>query len=276
MEQFLARVFHAGLIIGPAGSGKATLARHIASQLVGLDIRTFENYPYIQTIAPIDNKAIPIESIRELQHFMALKIPGSDGSKTSRIAIIEDAHLMSIEAQNALLKTLEEPPEGTVLLLTAATTESMLPTIQSRVQAIHIVPPAIADVKQYFSGQFDDGAIERAILVSGGLPGLTHALLTANDDHPLVQATAQARQLLQAKAYERLTLVDILSKQKQQTQDVLFILGQMSRMALMRMPAGNPAVKRWQSILRASHEASGQLRHNTQAKLVLTRLMLEL
>lgn len=275
LDQFVSRSFHAGLLVGPAGSGKAVLSRTLAARLAGLDDAAFAKHPYVRIIAPIDNKAIPIESIRELQHFMTLKIPGSADTGVARIAIIEDAHLLTVEAQNALLKTLEEPPADTALLLTSSSPEALLPTIRSRTQTVQVVPPALDDVKRYFTATYAEADVDRALMLSGGLPGLTDALLADSESHPLFEATVQARGLLQASAYERLAQVDSLSKQKQLSLDTLFILGQMARMALMRQPnSASAAAKRWQSILKASYTASDQLRRNAQAKLVLTNLML--
>jgi phosphatidylinositol kinase/protein kinase (PI-3 family) len=114
-------------------------------------------------------------------------------------------------------------------------------------------------------------------MLSGHLPGLTQALLTHEEEHPLHEATQQARTLLQSSAYERLLLVDALSKQRELCLNILSILSQMARMALMRSPdAANKSTERWQKVLKASFEAEEQLRHNTATKLVLMRLMLEL
>ncbi|MDB5181594.1 MAG: dnaX 1, partial [Candidatus Saccharibacteria bacterium] len=140
LQRCINRPPHAMLLVAPAGSGKASTARYLAAGILALDKAGYEKYPYITVISPKDGKAIPIESIRELQHFMALRIPGQ--RDVGRLVIIEDAQLMTREAQNALLKTLEEPPEGTVLILTATSTEALLPTIQSRVSLLQLVPPA--------------------------------------------------------------------------------------------------------------------------------------
>jgi DNA polymerase-3 subunit delta' len=214
LQQYLGRTTHAILLVGPPGSGKRATAQYVAAGLLGKTPQALELYPYLTTIAPVDGKAIPIDSVRELQKFMTLKIPGS-GEGISRLAIIEDAHLMTTEAQNALLKTLEEPPLDTVLIMTATSPEALLKTIRSRVRALHVIVPPIESLTLHFQKQnFSDQDIQKALLVSGGLPGLTTALLTAQETHPLYEATQQARTLLQAKAYDRLLLVDGLSKQK--------------------------------------------------------------
>jgi hypothetical protein len=279
IRSIIKRPVHAILITGLSGSGKSELGRRLAAQLLRIEPDNLELYPYIKTIAPIDGKAIPIESIRELQHFLALKIPGAPG--ISRVVIIEDAQLLTTEAQNALLKMLEEPPADTVLLLTAVSTEALLPTIQSRVRVLQALSPGPDKLKLHFASDgYSAANIDKALMLSGGLPGLTYALLAEDTSHPLFEATVQARKLLQASAYERLAAVDALSKDKQLSQNVTFILGEMSRMALARSASGSntgsagAASTRWSRILRASYEAQQQLRTNVQTKLILINLML--
>ena len=112
-------------------------------------------------------------------------------------------------------------------------------------------------------------------MLSGGLPGLTTLLLEQQVDHPLVLAVTHARGILQSKSYERLLLVDSLSKQKQLCQDTVYVLEQMARMSLL-VSTDPKTIARWQRILRAAYDATSQLRHNAQTKLILTKLMLEI
>lgn len=276
VQRYISNPAQAVLLTGPSGSGKLSLARYMAAEVLKKPAEKLEKYPHYRLISPIDGKAIPIEAIRKLQHFTTLKIPGTAGNNDQvvRAVIIESANLMTTEAQNALLKLLEEPPLGTVFILTATSKDAVLPTIYSRTRSIQVVPPSIEDLTQHFASQFPSSAIEKIVVITGGLPGLTYALLEQPESHPLYEATIQARKLLQSTAYERLLLVDTLSKQKQLAIDTVFIIGQMARMALQR--STGPAAKRWQSILKASYQADKRLGTNTQAKLVLMQLMLEM
>jgi len=184
---------------------------------------------------------------------------------------------MTTEAQNALLKTLEEPPAGTVLILLATSLDAVLPTIRSRVRQLAIRTPDNDALTAYFHEKgHSSAAVDSALRISGGLPGLTHALLTEDQQHPLFVATTHARGILQSKTYERLLLVDTLAKQKELCLDVLYVMGRMAHMALAR-PGGPPdASQRWQRVLQASFDAERQLGRSVQAKLVLTNFMLAL
>src|SRR5690606_17555740 len=105
------------------------------------------SYPYLHIIDPAD-PYIKIEEIRGLQQFLKLKVPKRGG--INRIVVIARAERMRHEAQNALLKTLEEPPAGTMLILTAETSERLLPTIVSRCQELAILPVSLKQAENYF------------------------------------------------------------------------------------------------------------------------------
>lgn len=277
LYQFTNRPVHAVMVTGSPGSGKTSVAQSIAASLLSLDVDELESYPHITTLSPIDGKALPIDSIRVLQRSLTLKIPGvRDDNRIKRVSIIEHAHLMTIEAQNALLKILEEPPVDTVLILTAPSADSVLPTIQSRVRLLPVIPPGVDDIKAHFANQgHGDADVDKALMLSGGLPGLTHALLNSEETHPLFEATTIARTILKSSSFERLVLVDSLSKQKQVCNDVLYILMQMSRTAIQRS-TDTKNIERWGRIMKAAYTARVQLGHNTQPKLLLTNLMLRL
>jgi DNA polymerase III delta prime subunit len=268
LEAFRHAPSHAVILSGPTGSGKLSLAKQLAEGLIDLPTGSLDNYAYKSLIRSAEGKAIGIEPIRELEHFLSLKVPGH--KQLNRVVIIEDSHLLTVEAQNALLKTLEEPPEGTIIILTANREDAMLPTIRSRTTSINIRQPEKAALEAHFAQAVD---LEKIYAVSGGLPGLMSALLD-NDEHPLRSATGKARELLTKSAYERLLTVDELSKQRQAALNVLFILQNMAQVSLQSAAGVNS--KRWQAILKAAYDAQTALERNAQPKLALTNLMLQL
>ncbi len=267
LERFIAAPSHAVLLTGTTGMGKRSVAHHLAELLLGLLPDKLADYAYVRFVTSIDGKAIGIEPIRELEHFLSLKVPGPGSLK--RVIIIEDSHLLGLEAQNALLKTLEEPPADTVIIMTAPAAQTLLPTIQSRLQTITIVKPSKTDLKQLITADNFDAIY----VISGGLPGLAHAM-AMNDDHPLMSAVATARSLLGQSSYERLLQVDSLAKDKQLAQNTLAILQQMAHISLQT--AQGTAAKRWQGVLKTSYEAAEALDASGNAKLVLTNALLNI
>lgn len=144
------QVAHAYLLTGPESIGKTTLAFEFAKLLlcehpdesagsacgecVPCRKIAHGNHPDVRLIEPRDGKRqVGVEVVREEVVRMANRAP-SEGSR--RIFILPSAELMTPGAVNALLKTLEEPPEGVVLLLTTAEPENLLPTLLSRCQII--------------------------------------------------------------------------------------------------------------------------------------------
>jgi DNA polymerase-3 subunit delta' len=101
-------------------------------------------HPDIILVEPRKN-VLRIDQIRHLRHLVAVK----SHSARYRIVIITDGHCMNPGAANALLKLLEEPPAGTILIITARQRSDLLPTIVSRCQHIRFNPITISDISTF-------------------------------------------------------------------------------------------------------------------------------
>ena len=139
---------HAWMIVGPAGSGRSTLAHAFAATLVseGDDERALSlvaagTHPDV-TVLATDRVTISIDEVRELvtQSYYA------PSTARYRVIIIEDADRMTERTSNVLLKALEEPPPRTVWILCAPSANDVLPTIQSRVRTITLKTPSAEQV----------------------------------------------------------------------------------------------------------------------------------
>ena len=129
------RLAHAYLITGAPGSGKELLAAELASLVNGTPAKeVFSSKAREIFIARPESKSrrISIEQIRELEHALQMRAANSNG----KVAIISDADRLGGEAANAFLKTLEEPPKDSLLLLLSALPEALPETILSRCIAI--------------------------------------------------------------------------------------------------------------------------------------------
>ncbi len=277
LERFIKQPSHALMLLAPDGSGKRSVAEVVARQILDIkDSKNLREHPAINYVEP-DNRAIPIEAIRLLQKRLQLKTIGTRPIR--RIVIIEGAHRMTTEAQNALLKMLEEPPADTLFILTATSKHSVLPTIYSRSQHIEVKSPSSTDMVDYFKGLgLASEAIQSALRYSGGRIGLTHALLQKDEEHPLLAAVVQARQLLSASLFEKLGLVDDWAKHKDELSDRLDTLERMCQAGLSAAAdkEDNDLVKRWKRYYQAVYDAKASLRHTPNAKLLLTNLFLSL
>jgi DNA polymerase III delta prime subunit len=276
IDHFTAQPGHAVLLTGSSGLGKIAIAKLIAVGLLRTDTERLEKHPYFKIISPDKPESMSIEQVRELQHYLTLKVPGGHDHHTSRVVILENAHLLTLDAQNALLKTLEEPPEKTVLILTASVEQALLPTVRSRLQTLQVLPPTREQIESHFiNNGYSSEVIAKALRIGGRLPGLIEALLINDTEHPLLVATDTARKLLQATRFERLAQVDELAKNKINTLNTLSILQHMAEITLKQQPS-LAAQEKWAGILRSSHLTQAALLKNAQPKLALTNLMFSL
>jgi DNA polymerase-3 subunit delta' len=134
------RLAHAYLIAGAPGSGKRRLAAGITELVNGAEARTvFEGSARDVHLAAPESKArrILIDQIRDLEHALQMQASG----RARKVAIISDADRMQPQAANAFLKTLEEPPNNSLLLLLTSLPEALPDTIRSRCLSLALTSP---------------------------------------------------------------------------------------------------------------------------------------
>jgi hypothetical protein len=267
---------HSILLVGAAGAGKGTIASLVAARLLNQTFTGLSNYPYYRHIAAKDSP-ISIEAIRELHGFMKLQTPGS--APIRRIVLMENAEHMTQEAQNAFLKLLEEPPSDTVIILTANSERSLLPTITSRTSTIHIKTPGKENLSSYFAAKgYADDDILKAFYISGGQPGLMSSLLEPANDNALLGYISKAKAILSTPLFLRLTMADELSKQKDQMPLLLTACYKVCHAAFSQaVDTGNDSeAKRWHKAMREISNKENSLQSNPNNKLLLTDLLLSL
>jgi DNA polymerase III subunit delta' len=123
------RLAHAYLLTGPTGSGKSWLAVHLAALALGCAPESALAHPDVHMVQPESkSRRIVIDQIRDLEHSIQRKpLLGSN-----KVAIVHDADRMQQQAANAFLKTLEEPPPGSLILLLSTRPKAILETVRSR------------------------------------------------------------------------------------------------------------------------------------------------
>ncbi|MGH6908582.1 MAG: DNA polymerase III subunit delta' [Phenylobacterium sp.] len=186
------RLHHAWLLTGPEGVGKATFAYRAARRLLGAPADPAHgilganpdhpvsrqiiarSHPDILVIERVGEdgkvrKVIPVDDARRLAEFFSK----SPASAPHRVAIVDAADDLNINAANALLKTLEEPPERGILLMISHSPGRLLPTIRSRCRRLAFQPLDIETAADFVRAREDvtEEAALRLAKMAGGAPG---------------------------------------------------------------------------------------------------------
>ena len=202
-DQLLAEqnLSHAYLFTGQAMIGKCTFALALAERLGGPDKLI------LQTGAGAV-KTIGIAEVRQLKNFLALTPwPGRQ-----RVAVIDEAERLTEEAQNALLKILEEPSPAALLILVTAHPGALLSTILSRCQTIIFPTPSPAIIQQVLA-KSDFTTAQKTWLASfvNGRVGLLQRLM-ANQALPSIKTTlTELADLSQANLVQRFAFAEKMS-----------------------------------------------------------------
>lgn len=254
------------ILIGSHGCGKKTLLLSLALEIVN-NIST-----NIVDIVPLeDKKQISIDQIRNLKSLMKLTHRGS------RVVLIPNAEKLTQEAQSSLLKLLEEPPSRTYFLLACPSSNSLLQTIRSRSVIWRFVRPSSQEIKAYYNKE-PSHIIDKAIIVTNGLPGLLSKVVFSKTDSKLLDSLDYAKELLSESPFERLCKVNILSKDPDWFKQVLNALLIICQATIYNVGQQNDIKKilPWQKRLQYVETSLENLDKNIQIKLVIGKLFLVL
>ncbi len=170
-ESILAKTLsHAYIIEGPDGSGKMTFAKSVAAALscegengtalpcgeCSACSRIFsDNFPDVTVIDGDGKATIGVDAVRRLKDDVYLSSTESD----FKVYIIKDAHTLTPQAQNALLKVLEEPPENVVFLLLCEDAKRLLTTVKSRAQTLRMQLFSPEELSEYLQCTSSDARV---------------------------------------------------------------------------------------------------------------------
>lgn len=206
------RMHHAWMITGPKGVGKASFAYRLARRLLGAApsgegglasapddpacrrIEALSHPDFLLIRRPFNDKTgklkgeIPVEEARRAPEFFSKSASG----KGWRVCIVDSADELNTNSANALLKTLEEPPQRGLLILIVNTPGRLLPTIRSRCRRLVLRPPPVEATTDWLVSRhgLDADAAHRAAALAHGAPG--RALALAETDAPALKASLDA------------------------------------------------------------------------------------
>ncbi len=289
---------HAYVLTGPAGVGKRTLAERFATMLLctgeltdgdgisGLApcgqcpscrLSAAGNHPDFHVLRR--EEPVGIERIRELIHTLELR----PHTGRHQVGLIPDAERLGIPAQNALLKLLEEPPARAVLVLTASSPASLLPTTVSRCQRIPLGP---VDAGELAAGLAERGASDTELVAARAEHRPGRAIRLAEDPavaEAVVEHEAALLAVLTASIPGRLATAKALAEDRDVLRETLDAWIAVFRAALREHPAGAartlaetlPLPERQAGLVRL-FAARRNLRYNPNTQLVTEHLLLNL
>ena len=298
------RISHAFIFSGAAGTGKKLIAYTFAKALacVGgsvpcgecIPCRTFEsgNNPDIIPVRP-KGKSIGIDEVREQIIFKMRSKPYSGKYK---IFVIEDTNKLTDAAQNALLKTMEEPEFYGIFLLTCENYNMFLPTIISRAIILNVNPLPADIVSEYLVKNNIVGKEESEIFASYSEGSIGRAVSLAEDEEfgaMRIHFLNLAERVENGDAADVIKAAEEMANYKEKIQDGLSILALRYRDALvygatgkkdllmdsssvnhMRNFTGNKSLLQLTKRLEAVNKAKKERLQNANARLVLEVMLL--
>lgn len=228
------RISHSYIINGEQGMGKMTVAKAFAMTLL---CETGEEEPCMQChsckqcmsdnnpdIIYVQHEKPNLISVDEVRSQLVSDITLKPYSNPYKIYIIEDAQLMNVQAQNAILKTIEEPPQYAVILLLTTNLDMLLPTVQSRCVTLNMQPLKKDVIKEHLMKKervVDYQADVISSFASGNL-GKAKALVTSPEFMEMQEEVVQLmRHIKDMQAYEVVAAVKRVADFKYTVQDYL-------------------------------------------------------
>lgn len=224
------RFAHAYIVYGPDGVGKSVFARYMASLVLCKSDgdkpcgkceachKIINNiHPDVVVSQPV-KKGIIVDEIRDLIDEIHLK-PYEGKYK---VIIIKDVQNMTPQAQNAFLKTLEEPEEGTFIIMLTSSLETILETIRSRCQIIRLGRITEDEVRKYLIDKgVEPGKAELAAALSDGIIGNALRILDEGYMQLRKETIENACSIVKGNTLDVFTMYEWFNKNKSNIDDIL-------------------------------------------------------
>jgi len=273
LQQLVSSMPHAIIVHGPEQIGKKSAIQSVIAKRHNdeRDKIIAKNWSQLLVIdTPKDRKSISIEQIRELNQSLTLT------DETARYVIIDDAHTMTLPAQNAFLKNFEQPQQNVHIVMITHQLNKLIPTIRSRAQLLRFQPPGREQLNQWAQHMFGDKYDKSLVHVSEGSPGRLKQLL--DDGKRSTQTLDEiqlARDILSASVVGRLAKISSLKSDRAKSERIISHLKVMTKGA-MRSVDNPSAISSWALKAQRCDQALTALNRNANARLVWLQLMVNL
>ncbi len=278
---------HAYLFTGPPHIGKHTLAKRLATMLqcekngcgiCGICINIEKNYHQDTIELADDGETIKIETMRNTLARLATTTPGK-----YKIFLVQNIERMTLEAANALLKTLEEPGSRVLFLFTSSAPEDLLPTVISRLRMMKFQSVLPAEILKFLQEKYPFEPAEKLQTIadlSYGLPGRA-VLFTENQEDFLAvrELFGKVRTILQqGDIVDKFSLVATVTQDEKLFTEFfdIFLLALRYTMLDEAEHGGSPEkIHNTLNVIKQTQQSLRLQKRNVNARLLFEHLMLQ-
>jgi len=270
------KISHSYIFIGQSGVGKFLFSKEFAKAVLCQGKQkpcdkceacikfNGENNPDIQIIDEIEEKSIKTETIKEMVKGVYEKPIAS----AKKVYIIKDSQKMTKEAQNSLLKTLEEPPEYVVIILITENENLLLNTIKSRCSKVKFNPLTNIEITKILKEKCDFEEVSENILeIAGG--SVAHALQIQGKESLFNEIKETFSNL------ERLNIIDLLNKKDVLFKDKDSIYEVLNYINIILFNKTNENVK-YTNCIKIVEETKDRLKKNSNYDMTIDNLLLKI
>jgi DNA polymerase-3 subunit delta' len=234
----LGKMSHANLFVGEDGIGKSLIAKYCSIHILGKE--TNREYADIKEYKISSNrKTISVDQIRDIIEETNKK--PYEGDK--KVIIVHDADKMTVQAQNAFLKTIEEPPKGVVVILLCESTDRILDTILSRCQIYKLKRLTEEEIDKFIYIKYPNITEEDMRVVKAFCNGIPGRVEKFKEDSMFISIREHIMKIMieinKAQLIDFLENENILVKYKDQWKEVLICLFSYVRDVMIYKETGN-------------------------------------
>lgn len=268
IEAYFKNPRHAVLLTAPKGYDMQGIVKKLTEILPGYaKERLFE-------VLPNEKGSIGIDEVRTIKKSVELK---SYSPQDHVYVAIYNVSTMTDEAQNALLKALEEPNNNVHFILTTTSTGGIFDTILSRVELLHVSKPSKQMIVNSFKSLgYTETSIEEAYRFADGIPDTVLGILNQPEKNAYTDTAAMCKQFLVSSPYERLRIIESYTSDRLLLMSFLDTLLTLIKASILALPQYSPKKDAWRRRCSETLELKDMLQSNVSVKLVATALAINL
>jgi len=234
-----------------------------------------DNYDYFYKVKKTKTNSVSIDDIRDLIKKLSLK--SLNNKNINRVCLITDSELMSEEAQNSILKILEEPPKDTVIILLTKSITALKPTIISRSSIIKIIKPTFNEFTKYYTDSKLSEDFKNKYDLTDGNMDYFNKYLESTIDLSSDKDVALIKSFLSANKFDRLLMVNDFCSNTLIFENLIFTLRNIIKIGIdSSIQKSNNQTKMWISYLKAIEMTENGYSKLVNRKLLFTNLCLNM